>query len=98
MLKLEQTKTFRKCLKKYRHKQEILEELRKVVELLVNNKPIPSKYRNHELKGNHKGIQELHLKLDELLLYTKIYTEKIILMAFGNHSEIFNNPPIHSKL
>jgi mRNA interferase YafQ len=69
VLKLEQTKTFKKCLKKYRHRKEVLAELKKVVELLVNNKPMPTKYRNHELKGNHKGIQELHLKPDELLLY-----------------------------
>ena len=89
MLKLEQTKTFKKCLKKYRHKKTVLEELKKVVELLVSNKPIPAKYRDHELKGNHQGIRELHLKPDELLLYIKIYPEKIILMALGSHSEIF---------
>lgn len=66
-----------------------MEELKKVVQLLVNDKPIPAKYRDHELKGNHKGIRELHLKPDELLLYIKIHQEKIILMALGSHSEIF---------
>jgi len=55
MLKLEQTKTFKKCLKRYRHKKTVLEELKKVVELLVSNKFIPPKYHDHELKGNHKG-------------------------------------------
>jgi len=89
MLKLEQTRTFKKCLKKYRHKKSVLEELKKVVELLVNNKPIPVKYHDHELTGNHKGIRELHLKPDELLLYIKKEEEKITLMALGSHSEIF---------
>lgn len=89
MLKIEQTNTFKKCLKKYRHKKPVLEELKKVVQLLVNNKSLPTKYRDHELKGNHKGIRELHLKPDELLLYIKIHQEKIILMALGSHSEIF---------
>jgi mRNA interferase YafQ len=89
MLKIEQTNTFKKCLKKYRHKKPILEELKKVLQLLVNNKSLPTKYRDHELKGNHKGIRELHLKPDELLLYIKIHQEKIILMALGSHSEIF---------
>lgn len=49
MLKLEQTKTFKKCLKKYRQKNQILDELKKVIELLINNKIIPEKYRDHEL-------------------------------------------------
>jgi len=89
MLKLEQTKTFKKCLKKYRHKKTVLEELKKVVELLVNNKLIPPKYHDHELKGDHKGIRELHLKPDELLLYIKVRQERITLMALGSHSEIF---------
>lgn len=68
MLKLEQTKTFKKGLKRYHHKKTVLEELRTVVELLVNGKPIPVKYHDHELKGRYKGIRELHLKPDDLLL------------------------------
>lgn len=67
----------------------MLEELKKVIELLVNNKSILVKYRDHELKGNHKGIRELHLKPDDLLLYIKKEEEKIILMALSSYSEIF---------
>lgn len=89
MLKLEQTKTFKKCLKKYRHNKSVLKELKKVVELLVNNKSIPVKYRDHALKGNHRGVRELHLKPDDLLLYIRKDEEKIALMALGSHSEIF---------
>lgn len=89
MLKLEQTKTFKKCLKKYRHNKAVLKELEKVIELLISNKSLPSKYHDHELKGHYKGVRELHLKPDELLLYIKIHEEKITLMALGNHSEIF---------
>lgn len=89
MLTLEQTKTFKKCLKKYRHKKTVLKELTKVVDLLVHEKPIPEKHHDHELKGNYKGIRELHVEPDDLLLYIKIENEKIILMALGSHSEIF---------
>jgi hypothetical protein len=39
MLKLEETKAFKKCLKKYQHK--------KVVALLINDDPIPVKYKDH---------------------------------------------------
>jgi mRNA interferase YafQ len=89
MLQLEQTKTFKKCLKKYRHKKIVLQELKNIVELLIKEKPIPIKYRDHELKGKYQGIRELHLKPDDLLLYIKVENERIILMALGSHSEIF---------
>jgi mRNA interferase YafQ len=89
MLRLEQTRIFKRCLKKYRHNKAVLNELKIIIALLVNNKAIPPKYHDHELKGNYKGIRELHLKPDELLLYIKIDQEKIILMALGSHSEIF---------
>jgi len=60
-----------------------------VVNDLVNEIPLSAKYRDHELKGNHKGIRELHLRPDDLLLYIKIQHEKITLFALGSHSEIF---------
>lgn len=89
MLILEQTSTFKKSLKKYRLKKIILDELKYIADLLVNEKPIPAKYHDHELKGDHKGIRELHLKPDDLLLYIKKYHDKITLLAIGSHSEIF---------
>jgi mRNA interferase YafQ len=89
MLALEQTKAFKKCLKKYRHKKSVLKELKAVVEVLVNEKSIPQKYRDHDLKGNHKGIRELHLKPDDLLLYVKITGKTITLAALGSHAELF---------
>lgn len=88
-LELEQTATFRKNLKKYRHKKLVLKELKTVVELLVNESPIPPKYRDHELKGNYKGVRELHLKPDDLLLYVKVLHGKVTLLAIGSHAELF---------
>ena len=89
ILKLGRTTTFKKCVKKYRHKKDILEVLKNVVALLVNEEPLSEKYRGHELIGKYKGIRELHLKPDVLLLYVKNQGQKIILMAIGSHSEIF---------
>lgn len=86
---LEEANTFKKCLKRYRHNKVVLDELKKVVSLLVHEKEIPIKYRDHELSGKYKGIRELHLKPDDLLLYIKKKNEKITLMALGSHSEIF---------
>ena len=89
MLKLGQTRTFKKCLKKYKHNKMVLNELKDVVKILINEQPIPAKYLDHGLKGKHAGIRELHLKPDALLLYFKKDNEKIVLAALGSHSEIF---------
>lgn len=88
MLTLIQTRTFKKCIKQYQHNKLVLTALKKVVALLVNNQSIAVSYRDHALKSDHKGIRELHLKPDELLLYKKD-EEKVILMALGSHAEIF---------
>ena len=88
-LRLEQTKTFKKCVKKYRYKKSVLKELNYIIDLLVNKQTIPDKYKDHELKGKYKGIRELHLKPDDLLLYIKKNQDKLTLVAIGSHSEIF---------
>jgi mRNA interferase YafQ len=90
MLTLQYTSAFKRCLKKYKHNQEVLDELKIIVDLLVGEKPIPKKYLDHELKGKFKGIRELHLKPDDLLLYVLIQGEKVVLMGLGSHSELFS--------
>ena len=89
MLKLGQTRTFKRCLKKYKHNKVVLNELKDVVKILINEQPIPTKYLDHRLKGKHAGIREMHLKPDVLLLYCNNNDEKIVLVAIGSHSEIF---------
>ena len=91
MLTLQRTTAFKGSLKKYRHDEKLLEELEKVVLLLLNEQKIPEKYRDHELKGKLKGIRELHLRPDDLLLYVLIEKERVILMAIGSHAEIFKS-------
>ena len=71
MLELFQTSRYKKHLKKYKHKKEILQELSKVIELLVKEQRIPPKYRNHNLTGDYNGLSELHIKPDDLLVYYK---------------------------
>ncbi|MCH9770037.1 MAG: type II toxin-antitoxin system YafQ family toxin [Gammaproteobacteria bacterium] len=57
--------------------------------MFVNDERIPAKYRDHKLKGNYKGVRELYLKPDDLLLYIKIHQEKVILMELESHSDMF---------
>lgn len=89
MLELIQTATYKKNLKKYKHNKQVLQELEEVIDLLVNEKTLPLKYRNHKLTGNYVGMLELHLKPDDLLIYVKIENHSIMLISIGSHSELF---------
>ncbi|WP_428346784.1 type II toxin-antitoxin system YafQ family toxin [Moraxella nonliquefaciens] len=56
--------------------------------LLLSNKPLPPKYKDHDLIGNYKGFRECHIKPDLLLIYQKD-DECLSLARLGSHSELF---------
>lgn len=64
-------------------------EFDSVVKLLMNDIPLPAKYRDHPLHNNWEGSRECHLKPDFLLIYTLEGDDLLILERLGSHSEIF---------
>lgn len=89
MLELKFKPSFKKDLERYRHNKKVLDELEIVLEMLVNEIPLPVKYKNHKLTGNYDGMLELHLKPDDLLVYIKIEKKSITLVAMGSHAYLF---------
>jgi mRNA interferase YafQ len=92
MLKPEFTGQFKKDYKlaiKRGFKQEALQE---AITLLVNEQPMPEKYRDHALVNsrNYKDMRECHIESDWLLVY-KIVREHLILKLIrtGSHSDLF---------
>jgi mRNA interferase YafQ len=61
-----------------------------VVQLLVEQKPLPEKYNDHALTGNWAGHRDCHILPDWLLIY-RIDDESLILTATrtGTHSDLF---------
>ena len=61
-----------------------------VVTILVNEEPLPQKYHDHPLTGNHAGHRECHITPDWLLIY-KISQQELILYLTrtGSHSDLF---------
>lgn len=91
MLEISYSNRFKKNFKKYKNNKVIRKELAIVIDLLVARKPLPSKYKDHELKGNKKGIRELHLAFDDLLLYIIIDDDNLLkLYDIGTHSTTLN--------
>ena len=67
-----------------------LAKLKAVIEILIQEKTLVLKYKNHVLSGIFKGYQECHIEPDWLLIY-KINkkNKELILVRTGTHSELF---------
>ena len=91
MLKIRFRKQFRKdykrVLKQPGHTPELLQE---VLDYLVQEQPLPEKYRDHALSGNYADFRECHILPDWLLIY-KVEEDILIftLTRTGSHSELF---------
>ena len=80
---------FKKDYKRYRHNPEKLKKLKTVIDLLANEKPIPSEFRPHILHGDYKGCMECHIENDYLLIWFDKQNNIIELVRLGTHSELF---------
>jgi len=92
MLKIEFTGQFKKDYKFAVKRGCDPKELEAVITLLVNEQPLPEKYRDHALTNsrNYKDMRECHIEPDWLLVY-KVMKETLILRLIrtGSHSDLF---------
>lgn len=79
---------FKKDIKKIEKQGKDIEKLKTVVTMLILQKPLPIKYKDHVLRGNWTGFRELHIESDWLLIY-KVYGNKIRFERTGSHSALF---------
>ena len=67
-------------------------KLTDVIELLQNETPLPSKYKDHPLTDSrkYKNVRECHIEPDWLLVY-QIKSDTLILrlLRTGTHSDLF---------
>ena len=80
---------YRKDLKRYKHKPQMLTALKGVLNILRNEQPLPAKYRPHMLVGEYKGCMECHIEGDVLLIWIDEENDIIELVRLGSHSELF---------
>jgi mRNA interferase YafQ len=79
---------FKKDFKRILKQDKKPDEFKEVLRILVSEKEIPEKYKDHQLTGNWKEFRELHIQPDWLLIY-KIEGETLTLIRTGSHSELF---------
>jgi mRNA interferase YafQ len=65
-----------------------MDELWAVVGMLLTQKNLSEKYRDHPLSGSHAGSRDCHIQPDWILIYT-IEGKNLILERTGTHSDLF---------
>lgn len=89
-LTIKATARFKKDLKLIAKRGYDIQLLYEVVDLLANDKELPSKYADHDLIGHYNGYHECHIKPDWLLIYQIIDNELILLLSrTGRHCDLF---------
>lgn len=90
MYRIRPSAKFQKDLKRIQKRGYDITLLKDVLNLLVNGKILPIKYKDHNLSGNFKGCRECHITPDWLLIYEISDDELILyLTRTGSHSDLF---------
>ena len=90
MLKIAYTNQYLKDLELMKRRKLPKSELDEVVKLLLEQKPLPPKHKDHPLKGDFMGYRECHIRPNWLLIYKideKVLT--LVLIRTGTHSDLF---------
>jgi mRNA interferase YafQ len=89
-MKFTNQRLLRKNVKVMKKRGHDLRKLTEVAQMLSNEKKLPAKYKDHALKGSHKGLRECHIQPDWLLMY-RINENQLVLVLSrtGTHSDLF---------
>lgn len=89
--KVATTSQYRKSYKRIAKRGLDLRKLEAVVYKLSCGEKLEPKYKDHMLKGRHKGYHECHVQPDWLLIY-KIQDDILILTLVdtGSHADLFD--------
>lgn len=88
---IEKTGQFKRDYKrecKGQHRLVLDASLLAVLRLLIQDKPLPTKYRDHPLSGDWSDHRDLHIKPDLVLIYRLPDNGTLQLVRMGSHSEL----------
>jgi mRNA interferase YafQ len=80
---------FKRDVKRAEKRGKDMDKLKSVLSLLIEQKPLPARCRDHPLKGEWKGFRDLHIEPDWLLLYA-VEGNELQLARTGTHSDLFD--------
>lgn len=89
MLSVRYLTKFKRDLKRLKKQHKDMSKLKTVIDLLINEQPLPADYHDHALSNNWKDFRDCHIELDWILIYRIEKGElQLILARTGSHSEL----------
>lgn len=81
---------FKKDFKRIRNDIQAVTSFTKAIVLITSGKKLPKEFKEHLLTGDKKGLTDIHIMPDLLLLF-RIDNQKdeLLLIRIGSHSELF---------
>lgn len=79
---------FKRDVRKAEKRGKDTAKLRTLIALLIEEKPLPERYRDHPLKGDWVGFRDAHIEPDWLLIY-RVADDELQLARTGTHSDLF---------
>jgi mRNA interferase YafQ len=88
--KIMRTTKFKKELRQSQKQGKDIVLAEKIITMLANDEPLPSKHRDHALTGNWAGFRECHITPDWLLVYRKSDDGELllVLVRLTSHSQL----------
>jgi mRNA interferase YafQ len=70
------------------HRTTLDASLQLVLDALVNDRPLGSRYHDHRLLGEWNDHRDCHVKPDLVLIYRKLGDEALLLVRLGSHAKL----------
>lgn len=88
MLIAKPTKRYLRDLRRLRENGYDTTELKRLVEMLLREQPLPSRYKDHELTGDLHKWRDAHVEDDWVLVY-RVIGQRLLLARTGEHEHVF---------
>lgn len=79
---------FKKDYKKIKSQGKDISQLELLMEKLLNQEKLDTKYKDHKLIGRWKNFRDCHIEPDWILIY-KLTEDALFLERTGSHSDLF---------
>ncbi|CAH0033214.1 type II toxin-antitoxin system YafQ family toxin [Campylobacter coli] len=90
MRKINLLRSFKKDYEKVKKQSWDLNTIDDVIQCLMNLDVLPTRLKDHALKGEFKDFRECHIKSNLLLIYQKHNNElELNILKLGSHSKLF---------
>jgi len=81
---------FHRDVKRLQKRGKDLGKLKTLVKILLENEPLPVRYKDHPLKHNWAGYRDAHIEPDWVLIYCAA-DDTLHLERTGTHDDLFEN-------